>query len=61
VNNKFYEWLESMHGDTKIAPVKATRGKIHEYLSMKLDYSTPRVMKVNMTEYIKGKIKEFPE
>jgi hypothetical protein len=28
---------------------------------MKLDYSTPGVVKVNMTDYIKGMIKEFPE
>jgi hypothetical protein len=34
VNDKFYEWLESMYGDPKIAPAKATQGKIHEYLSI---------------------------
>jgi hypothetical protein len=61
VNGRFYEWLESMYGDPKIAPVKATQGKIHEYLAMKLDYSTPGVVKVNMTDCIKGMIKEFPE
>jgi hypothetical protein len=44
VNNKFYKWLESMYGDPKLPPVKATRGKIHEYLAMKLDYSTPGVV-----------------
>jgi hypothetical protein len=60
VNDKLYEWLESMYGDPKIAPAKATQGKMNEYLAMKLDYSTPGVVKVNMTEYIKGMIKEFP-
>jgi hypothetical protein len=61
VNDKFYEWLESMYADPGIAPIKSTRGRIHEYLAMKLDYSTPGGVKVNMTEYIKGMIKEFPE
>ena len=28
---------------------------------MKVDYSTPGVVKVNMIDYIKGMIKEFPE
>jgi hypothetical protein len=61
VNDKFYDWLESMYGNPKIVPVKATQGKVHEYLPMKLDYSTPGVVKVNLTEYIKGMIKECPE
>jgi hypothetical protein len=50
VNNRFYEWLESIYGDSKIGPVKAMQGKIHECLAMKLDYSTPGVVKVNMTD-----------
>jgi hypothetical protein len=45
--------------DPKIAPVNATRGKIHEYLAVKRDYIG--VVKVNMAEYIKGMIKEFSE
>jgi hypothetical protein len=61
VSDKFYEWLESMYADPKIAPANATQGKINEYLAMKLDYSTPGVVKVNMTEYIKGMIKEILE
>jgi hypothetical protein len=50
-----------MYGDHKLAPVKATRGKIHDYLAMKLDYSTPEKLKVDMTDYIKNMVNDFPE
>jgi hypothetical protein len=38
VNDEFLLWLEKMYGN-KNAPVKATRGKIHDYLAMKLDFT----------------------
>jgi hypothetical protein len=37
-----------------------TSGPIHEYLAMKLDYSTPGVLKVDMTEYIYTMLADFP-
>ena len=61
VNDEFLGWLEKMYGDPKVAPVKATRGKIHDYLAMKLDYTTPENLKVDMTEYVKNMIVDFPE
>jgi hypothetical protein len=30
-----------MYGDSNVAPVKATRGKLHDYLAMKLDFTAP--------------------
>jgi hypothetical protein len=39
VNDDFLLWLEKMYGDKDIALVKATRGKIHDYLTMKLDFT----------------------
>jgi hypothetical protein len=61
VNDEFFKWLEKMYGDSKLAPVKATRGKIHDYLAIKLDYSTANKLKVDMTDYVKGMVTEFPE
>ena len=43
VNDDFLTWLDKMYGDAKVAPVKATRGKIHEYLGMKLDFTTRKI------------------
>ena len=54
--NDIYEWLQEIYGDPKIAPVKATRGKIHEYLGMMLDYTTPVVVKIDMKSHIKEMI-----
>ena len=48
-----------MYGNVKSAPVKATRGKIHDYLAMKLDYSQEKVIKVNMVDYVEAMVKEF--
>ena len=61
VNDEFYNWLQKMYGDPKIAPVKATRGKIHNYLAMNLDFSKPGMVKVDMIKHIEEMIKEFPE
>ena len=61
VNDEFYNWLQKMYGDPKIAPVKVTRGKIHNYLAMNLDFSKPGMVKVDMIKHIEEMIKEFPE
>eukprot|EP00957_Ditylum_brightwellii_P166541 12677184-Ditylum_brightwellii.AAC.1 len=36
-------------------------GKVHEYLRMDLDFSTPKVLKIGMIKYIKKIHGEFPE
>jgi hypothetical protein len=61
VNNDFLLWLKKIYGDPKLAPVKATRGKIHDYLAMKLDFTTKGKLRVDMTDYIKNMINNFPE
>ena len=58
VNDDFYDWMQEKYG--KIKPVKATRGKIHEYLGMTLDFSKKGKVKIRMVEYIKRMLKEFP-
>jgi hypothetical protein len=61
INDKFLKWLDEMYGDPKVAPVKATRGKIHDYLAMKLDFTTPGKLKVDMIDYVNNMVNEFPE
>jgi hypothetical protein len=42
------------------APLTIKRGKIHDYLGMTLDYSTPGQAKIIMIDYIQGMIDELP-
>jgi hypothetical protein len=44
----------------KIGEIKAMQGNKHNYLAMTLDFSTPGVLKVAMTSYIKKMLQEFP-
>ena len=37
------------------------RGKVHDYLRMDLDFSSPKVLKIGTIKYIKKVIEEFPE
>jgi hypothetical protein len=60
VNNEVYAWLETTYGLEELGHVTTTRGPIHEYLAMNLDYSTPGVLKVDMTEYISTMLANFP-
>jgi hypothetical protein len=60
VNNQFHGWLEKTYGSDDIGHVEATRGPIHNYLAMQLDYSTPGILKVDMREYLKTMLDDFP-
>jgi Reverse transcriptase (RNA-dependent DNA polymerase) len=42
------------------APLSKTRGKIHEYLGMMLNFTVPVTVKFTMTDYIKGMLEELP-
>jgi hypothetical protein len=61
VNDLFLQWLEKKYGNEEIGKVKAVRGKRHDYLAMNLDYSTPGVVKVDMKDYVKNMVEDFPE
>ena len=39
--------------------MKPSQGKKHDYLAMLLDYSTPGVVKIDMSDYIRKILKEF--
>jgi hypothetical protein len=58
VNDKFEKWLNSMYG--KHGKVTATRGRIHNYLRMELDYRKQGELKINMTKYVKNMLNNFP-
>jgi hypothetical protein len=45
----------------KRAPLIITRGKIHDYLGMTLDYSEPGFVKLDMTNYVNKILDEMPE
>jgi hypothetical protein len=56
VNDEFAVWLNKKYG--KYGDVKVHRGKVHEYLGMTFDYTTPKVVSIGMTDYIKNMIEE---
>ena len=61
VNKEFFNWCEEKYGSDLNGHVKVVNGKIHEYLAMKLDYSIPEKLRVDMQDYIKELITTFPE
>jgi hypothetical protein len=50
-----------MYGDKDIAPVKATQGRIHDFLAMKLDFTENVKLKLNMVDYVDNMVNDFPE
>jgi hypothetical protein len=57
VNDHFFKWLTHKYGQQ--GDVKATRGKIHDYLGMTFIYGDDGVT-VDMREYIKTMLNDFP-
>ena len=51
VNDEFLIWLNKRYGE--MSEVKAHRGKVHDYLGMKLDYSQNGKVKIYMRDYVK--------
>jgi hypothetical protein len=59
VNDEFLKWLTRMYASDEIGEVKATRGKRHDYLGMVLDFKTPGVLELDMTQFIKSMVAVF--
>ena len=58
VVDNFISWCRSKYENfTKMKP---SRGKIHDYLGVTLDYSEPGKVKLYMHDYVKSVLKEFP-
>ncbi|KAG7364548.1 reverse transcriptase RNA-dependent DNA polymerase [Nitzschia inconspicua] len=58
VVTEFMQWVKTMYG--KIGEVKITRGKVHEYLGMKLIYNSNGSLTIDMSDYIQSMIDTFP-
>jgi len=59
VNDLFIAWLKKEHG--QLGEVKSSRGKRHDYLGMVLDCSKDGHLAVDMVNYIKKMVAEFPQ
>ncbi len=59
VNDDLLAWANKMYGS--LGEVKASRGKVHDYLGMKFDFSTRGKVKVDMADYVAKMIDDFPE
>ena len=57
VNDKFLEWLNFKYGN--YGEVKATRGKVHDYLGMTFDFSEDGKVKVDMKDYMAKMVDAF--
>jgi hypothetical protein len=53
VNDEFLSWLKSKYASDKISKIKAVQGSIHNYLAITLDFTIPKVLQVNITQYVK--------
>jgi hypothetical protein len=54
---KVIEWLKGIYGDN----MHVSRGLVHEYLGMTLDYTVKGEVKITMVDYLKGVIGDFTE
>ena len=59
VNDKFVKWIHKKYGT--IGEVKVTRGKVHKYLGMTLDYQKKGQVSIDMQDYVKTMLQDFPE
>ena len=58
VNKDFLKWLNKKYG--KHGEVKATFGKKHDYLGMMFDFSEKGKVKIDMIDYVKSMVEDFP-
>ena len=59
VLNEFLQWIKDTYAT--IGEVKTTQGKIHEYLGMKLNYSVPGQVSIDMINNIQSMVNNFPQ
>lgn len=56
----FIQWAIDKYEDKEITKLKPSRGKVHDYLGITLDYSTPGVVRIYMKDYVAKMLEEFP-
>ena len=59
VNNKVIQGFIKNYANDEVGKIKYSRDKMHPYLGMTLDYSTPSKFKINMTKYIDEMIDKY--
>ena len=59
VNDDFYEWAQNKYGSLK--EVTCTRGKVHQFLGMTLNFSVEGEVHVKQDEHIIEMMEEQPE
>jgi hypothetical protein len=59
VNEWVLEFLNARYGDE--TPLTVTRGDIHEYLGMTIDYGTDGKVIIRMDDYVENMLEELPE
>jgi hypothetical protein len=57
VVSNFISWIKQQYG--KIGEVKVKRGKVHEYLGMKLHYGVEGQVSIDMIDYVKSMLEGF--
>lgn len=58
VNDNLINWFQNKYG--KHSPLKVNLESIHDYLGMKLDFSSPFKLRMTMIDYINRMIDEAP-
>ena len=58
--DKFIQWVKDNYEDPDIGLVKVTRGKVHSFLGMVLDFTSDGEVKIDMREYVAKMIADFP-
>ena len=53
---KVIEWLRGKYGELRVS-----RGKVHEYLGMTLDFTEKGKVKIGMKEFTLGMLEDFPD
>jgi hypothetical protein len=59
VNTTIIDLINTVFG--KEAPITVTRGPIHDYLGMMLDYSKKGKVKIKMIDYVKKMLADLPD
>jgi hypothetical protein len=57
INTLFLKWLNKKYGEH--GEVKATRGKVHDYLGMTFDFSEKGKVKIDMIDYMESMVDDF--
>ena len=58
VVDDFVGWVQETYGS--IGKVKVNRGKVHNYLGMKLNYTKPGQVSIDMKAYVWAMVAAFP-